>query len=67
MQPLAAGTSPPPARITVGELASPQSVSVSQDDDLDTALALMRDSGMRRLLVVDGAGNAPASCRWPTW
>jgi len=42
------------ARVTVGELASPQPVSVSEDDDLDTALALMRDSGVRRLLVVDG-------------
>lgn len=42
------------ARVTVGELASPQPVSVSEDDDLDTALSLMCDSGVRRLLVVDG-------------
>jgi CBS domain-containing protein len=39
--------------LAVGALASPQIVSVTEDDGVDAALALMRDSGVRRLLVVD--------------
>ena len=39
--------------IGVGAFASPEVVSVTEDDGVDSALALMRDSGVRRLLVVD--------------
>ena len=39
--------------VTVGALANREVVSVTEDDGLDAAIALMRDSGVRRLLVVD--------------
>lgn len=39
--------------VEVGELASAKIVSVSEDEGVDAALALMRDCGVRRLLVVD--------------
>lgn len=42
-----------PSSVTVGALASPEIVSVTEDDGVDSALALMRDSGVSRLLVVD--------------
>lgn len=42
------------SRILIGELARERVVSVSQDDDLDDAIAAMHEGGVRRLLVTDG-------------
>lgn len=39
--------------VPVGELASERLVSVSEDDDLSSAIAAMREGGVRRLLVTD--------------
>lgn len=41
--------------IAVGALVNPHVLSVTEDDGVDWALALMRDSGVQRLLVVDEA------------
>lgn len=41
-------------RVRIGELASGQVHSVSQDDDLASAVGLMQQAGVRRLLVTDG-------------
>ena len=41
------------ASVAVGSVAHEQVARVSEDDDVDTALAVMRDNGVRRLLVVD--------------
>lgn len=42
---------------TVGELASQRIASVCEDDDLSDALAVMQDSGVRRLLVTNSDGQ----------
>ena len=39
--------------VAIGDLASHRIASVSEDDDLDQAIAAMQESGVRRLLVVD--------------
>lgn len=43
------------ATVRIGELASSEVVSVSEEDDLSTALAAMQETGVRRLLVTDAA------------
>lgn len=42
-----------PGLTTVGEVCSPQVTTVEPDDDLDTAVRLMREQAIRRLPVVD--------------
>jgi CBS domain-containing protein len=42
-----------PAGLRIGELASPQVLSASEDDDVGRAIATMRKAGVRRLLVTD--------------
>ena len=42
-----------PRACAIGELASQRIASVSEDDDLSDALAVMQDSGVRRLLVTN--------------
>jgi CBS domain-containing protein len=42
-----------PSASAIGELASQRIASVSEDDDLSDALAVMQDGGVRRLLVTD--------------
>jgi predicted transcriptional regulator len=42
-----------PARVTVGELASAQVVAVPKDASVADAVAVMREEGIRRLLVID--------------
>ena len=39
--------------VTIGELASDRNVSVSEEDDLSGAIAVMREGGVRRLLVTN--------------
>jgi CBS domain-containing protein len=45
-------------RVTrVGEIMSPEVVTCAEGDDVRSAARLMQDAKLRRLLVVDGAGN----------
>jgi CBS-domain-containing membrane protein len=39
--------------VTIGELASDRIVSVSEEDDLSSAIAVMQEGGVRRLLVTN--------------
>lgn len=39
--------------VTIGDLASQAIASIGEDDDLSDALAVMQDSGVRRLLVTN--------------
>jgi signal-transduction protein with cAMP-binding, CBS, and nucleotidyltransferase domain len=39
------------ATVRIGELVSSEVVSVSEGDDLESAIAAMRETGVRRLLV----------------
>ena len=39
------------ATVRIGELVSSEVVSVSEDDDLESAIAAMQETGVRRLLV----------------
>ena len=41
------------ASVAIGDLSSHRVASVSEEDDLDQAIAAMQESGVRRLLVVD--------------
>lgn len=41
----------------IGKLARRELVSVTEDQDISAAIALMRDSGVRRLLVTDAEGR----------
>jgi CBS domain-containing protein len=43
-----------PGATTVGEIASTDLVTVSPDDDLDTALKLLAENQVRRIPVVEG-------------
>jgi CBS domain-containing protein len=43
-----------PGSTTVGEIASTDLVTVSPDDDLDTALKLLAENQVRRVPVVEG-------------
>lgn len=45
-----------PATLTAGDVMSQPLATVAEDDDLFDALARMREHGVRRLPVVDGAG-----------
>lgn len=45
------------ASAPIGTLAATQVVSVSEDDDLSTAIATMQAHGVRRLLVLDDSRN----------
>ena len=45
------------ATVRIGELVSSEVVSVSEDDDVDTAIAAMQETGVRRLLVTDATGK----------
>jgi len=42
-----------PERTKLGEVCSRDLVTISPQDDIDTAIACMRDRAIRRLLVVD--------------
>ncbi len=46
-----------PRTTRVGEVMSPEVVTCSEGDDVRSAARLMQDAQLRRLLVVDGAGN----------
>jgi len=50
---IAAGCDPEHDEVRVA--MTPQIVSCSQDDDIERAVAVMRDRSVRRLLVTDGA------------
>ena len=43
-----------PATTAVGDVVAPDLVAVSPQDDLDTAVELMRTNALRRLPVLDG-------------
>jgi CBS domain-containing protein len=45
-----------PSTIRAGEIMSRNLVALSESDDLQKAIATMRDAGVRRLPVVDAAG-----------
>jgi len=45
-----------PSEITVGEVVSGQVYSCALDDDIESALAILRENKVRRLPVVDRAG-----------
>jgi len=42
-----------PSRTKLGEVCSRDLVTISPEDEIDTAIACMRDRAIRRLLVVD--------------
>jgi CBS domain-containing protein len=46
-----------PKTLTAGDVMGPRLAVVSQDDDLLAALARMREHGVRRLPVIDRAGQ----------
>jgi CBS domain-containing protein len=46
-----------PNTTRVGEVMSPEVVTCAEGDDVRAAARLMQDAQLRRLLVVDGAGN----------
>lgn len=52
---VAAGTTPDTS--TVADVMSPEIQTVREDDDLLDTLGRMRDLGVRRLPVIDGAGG----------
>lgn len=45
-----------PGTLTAGDIMTQPLATVRHDDDLSDALARMREHGVRRLVVVDGAG-----------
>ena len=45
-----------PATTTVGEVASPGMISITQDASASEAVEMMRQEAVRRLLVTDSAG-----------
>ncbi len=46
-----------PATLTAGDVMSQPLATVREDDDILDALAKMREAGVRRLPVLDAAGN----------
>lgn len=46
-----------PATLTAGDIMSQPLATVREDDDILDALAKMREAGVRRLPVLDAAGN----------
>lgn len=47
-----------PGEVTVGEVMTPEVVTVAEDADLHEALERMRSAGVRRLLVKEADGTA---------
>ena len=54
-----------PSRTPVGEVASRELTTITPDETIDAAVALMRDRSIRRLPVVE-SGDPSASCPWAT-
>ncbi|WP_165221266.1 CBS domain-containing protein [Aquisphaera insulae] len=52
------------ARLPVGDLMTPEIVSVNQDDTISVAMDLLGDHGIRRLLVVNGDGVLVGVLSW---
>jgi CBS domain-containing protein len=54
----AVAAGPDPAITPLSEICSDDLTTLSADDDLDTAVKVMRDKAIRRILVVDSRDRA---------